>query len=305
MIVIMTYGGFCPRGAYVLPCHVTTRRPVQDHRQRTNSFTLALPELSLCPTAYPLRLIPGDNYLVMNSLPQEIIDEIIDDLPHSSLRSSSLVARRWRKRSQQRAFYMVSFVSESVVNKWHVDTQGDPGGISSYVQRARFYYIAEWKNPALFSRLLENFNSLTTLSIFGTQIPEEVPEHILHRGIGNRITALHLQESPQPSFVVPMILAFPNLKNLSVDYLMTVPSGPPLSHPVLPQRRTLDSLQVLGCTRSRVAETLANLHFVSRRLFLDVQTENIHGLLVLSSATIVELVLRGVSSLGVGHKRIT
>ena len=55
------------------------------------------------------------------------------------------------------------------------------------------------------------------------------------------------------------------------------------------------SLQVVDCT-SGVAEALANLHLTSRCLVLDVQTENIQKLPVLSPVVIVELVLVGMCS---------
>src|ERR1700753_1578199 len=226
MIVIMTYGGFCPRGAYFLPCHVTTRRPVQDHRQRTNSFTLALPELSLCPTAYPLRLIPGDNYLVMNSLPQEAIDEIIDILPHSSLRSSSLVARRWRQQSQQRLFATVWFHSECKVKRWYIGTKTDQGGISSYVRYADFHDIDSWNDPTLFVRLLEGFSSLRTLWVYKTEIPSELLGHILRGEVGKGITTLHLWSPRCPlSTTASIILSLPDLENLIAGFCNTYSGG--------------------------------------------------------------------------------
>ena len=109
----------------------------------------------------------------MDSLPQETIDEIIDNLPHSSLRSSSLVAKRWRKRSQQRALYKILFARESKVNYWHTDIRSSSSGNLSYVQFAEFNNIAEWNDPALFICVLENLTSLTTLCIFKTEIPED------------------------------------------------------------------------------------------------------------------------------------
>ena len=44
--------------------------------------------------------------------------EIIGNSPPSSLTSSSLVAKQWRKRSQQNAFNLIRFSFESKVNRW-------------------------------------------------------------------------------------------------------------------------------------------------------------------------------------------
>ena len=239
----------------------------------------------------------------MDSVPQEIIDEIIDNLPHSNLRSSSLVAKRWRKRSQQRALDKIWFCSESVVCRWHTDTQSDPGRIPSYVQSANFDGITEWEDPLLFSRVLENFNSLTTLSIAGdTEIPDEVLERISRGELCNRITAVSFR-SMRSSFVIPMIPAFHNLQTLFICDLAPTSRGLPLVHPAPPSRKPLDLLRVAECT-SMAVEALVNLHLASRRLIFDVQTENVQKLLVISSMTIVELVLLGVCLLCEGCKSI-
>ena len=229
----------------------------------------------------------------MDSVPQEIIDEIIDNLPHSNLRSSSLVAKRWRKRSQQRALDKIWIGSGSVVCRWHIDTRSDPGGIPSYVQSANFDGITEWEDPLLFSRVLENFNSLTTLSIAGdTEIPDEVLERISRGELCNRITVVSFR-SMRSSFVIPMIPAFHNLQTLFICDLAPTSRGLKLVHPAPPSRKPLDLLRVAECT-SVAVEALVNLHLASRRLIFDVQTENVQKLLVISSMTIVELVLLGV-----------
>ena len=176
----------------------------------------------------------------MDLFPQEIIDEIIDDLPLSSLRSSSLVSKRWRKRSQQRAFSSITFTSEYDVNGWHIciSTRGVLGGVLPYVQLARFRNITEWADPALLGRVLQNLNSLTTLWTYGTEIPDETLEYI-SRKHGENITELHLW-SPQCSLstMSSMIIAFPNLRNLVIDTIMST-DEPPI-HSVLPHRKRLD-----------------------------------------------------------------
>ena len=240
----------------------------------------------------------------MESLPQEIIDEIIDNLPRSGLRSSSLVAKRWKKRSQQRAFSSILFYSEYTVNSWHIHTQSDPGGVPSYAQCARFSEITDWRDPELLGRVLRNFNSLTTLRVSDTLLPDGMLEQISREQFSKKITTLHLG-SPwcSPSTLMSMTIVFPNLQNLLIRK-HRIRTGRLLSdYPVLPQSRPLDSLEVVRCVPG-VAETLANLRLTSRRLTLDVKIENIQNLLSVSSETVEELELIGVCSLCVNCKYI-
>ena len=238
----------------------------------------------------------------MDSLPQEIVDEIIDNLPISSLHYSSLVERRWRERSQRRAFHNIDFHSEPMVNRWYRKAQRDPGGISTRVQSASFFQITRWRDPALFGRLLENFTSLTTLWTLETEIPEEILERILHGELGKRITALYLR-SPLCSLstVVYMSLSLPNLQRLCVDDYRPTPRDPPSSYPVLPRRGPLNSLYLSGYV-DKVAEALANSRFTSRRLFIDFRVLNVQKLLTLSSTIIWDLMLIGMHSLCVSYR---
>ena len=235
--------------------------------------------------------------LVMNSLPQEIIDEIINNLPDRSLRFTSLVAKRWRERSQRRALRGIWFHSESKVNRWHTGIQSNPGGVSSYIQFAGFRSITEWKDPAHFGRVLGNPNSLTTLAISDTVISGEMLGHISHGELGG-ITALYLcGPRYSPLTVIAVILAFPDLQDLTViDLAIRVGPEEPSTHSAPPQRIPLDSLLVRQYGNVPIAEALAYHRFASRRLTLDAQPQNIQKLLALSSVTVVELVIIGMCS---------
>jgi len=118
----------------------------------------------------------------MNSLPQELIDTVIDNLPLPSLFSSSLVAQQWRRRSQQRALERIKFLSEAQVGRWCTDFPQDPEGIVSYVHVAGFAGIYSWYDPTIFGRALKNLGSLTELWLSQTKIPDELPGQIEARG---------------------------------------------------------------------------------------------------------------------------
>ena len=110
------------------------------------------------------------------------------------------------------------FSPEHEVNSWHAHTRNNLSGVSSYVKFARFNSIVEWEEPALFTCVLENFNSLTTLRISETEISDELPDHISCGEFGKRITALFLY-SPRCtiSTVISASLSFPNLNSLTIE----------------------------------------------------------------------------------------
>jgi hypothetical protein len=229
----------------------------------------------------------------MDSIPQELIDAIIDNVPESSLPSCSLVAKRWRRKSQRRVLSAITFSSEDEVNRWCTDIPRDSDGISSYVRRVEIRDIDCWTEPALFDRMLGTLSSLTTLSIYAAEIPDELPGHISCGEFGKGIAVLYLcYPYCTLATMVSMILSLPNLKELSVQ-CGVMPEEPPLTYSVTPQRGPLDSLELHGYVGG-IGEALAKSRFISSRLTLEVDITEVEQLLMLSSETVVELKLRGV-----------
>ena len=229
----------------------------------------------------------------MDSIPQELVDAIIDNVPESSLLSCSLVAKRWRRKSQQRALDNISFLSEGEVNRWCTYIPQDSDGISSYVCHVRIEAISSWAEPALLSRMLGSLSSLTTLSLYATEIPDELPGRISRGEFGNGITVLCLRFSHYTfATMTSMILSLPNLKELCVEYCEVTPEGPFPTHSVTPQREPLNSLELHGCWGG-IGEALAKSRLTSSRLSLGVGITGITQLLLVSSETVVELELRG------------
>jgi len=229
----------------------------------------------------------------MDLIPQELIDTIIDNVPESSLLSCSLVAKRWRRKSQQRAFDTISFSSEDEVNRWCTDIPHSSDGISSYVRHVKIEEISSWAEPALLSRMLESLSSLTTLSMDTTEIPDELPGRISCGEFGNGITALYLDiPSCTPATMTSMILSLPNLKELYIGDWEIMPGGPLPTHPVTPQRPPLDSLELRGWWGG-VGKALAKSRLTFSRISSDIGITDIAELLLVSSETLVELKLCG------------
>jgi hypothetical protein len=230
----------------------------------------------------------------MDSVPQELIDAIIDNVPRSSLRSCSLVAKRWRRKSQRRVLSVISFKHEVGVNRWCTDIPQYSDGISSYVRCVKVKFIRRWAEPARLNRMLGTLSSLTTLSMYATVIPHGLPGYISRGEFGKRITVLYLR-SPHCTLttITSMILSLPNLKELSIEECRFLSEELLPIHSVTPQRQPLDSLELQGYVGG-IGEALAKFRFISTHLSLGVDIRGVEQLLMLSSGAVVELILRGV-----------
>ena len=232
----------------------------------------------------------------MDSLPQELINAIIDNIPGSGLRSSSLVARRWRHRSQQRAFKCIVIESEHEAHLWckNISQESDDISISSFVHFAHFIGIPWWNEPALFGRVLKGLASLTALWVFDTGIPDELQDRISRGELGKEITTLgFLFPLCTHATMMSLVLSLPSLKRLVVQGNgLTSGESPPV-HLVTSCGGPLDRLLLRGDVNG-VGETLVKSRFMSRRLILDLSIPRAEQLIALSAETVVELQLYGV-----------
>jgi len=242
----------------------------------------------------PPTILNRYDQLAMDSLPQELIDKIIDDLPRSSLLSCSLVAKRWRRRSQQRAFEKFVFSFKDDMDRWCTNISQGPGGLSSYVRHIAFAEIDPWNDPAAPGRVLKNLGSLKTLWICGSAIPDELPAQISRGEFGKEITTLYIDPLPCAlAPIVSMILSLPNLKRLHVGAYGTKPGEPLSTQPISLQKGPLDFLEIDRDTCG-LGEALAKSRLTSRHLSLGVNAPGVKQLIMRSSETVVGLNLYGV-----------
>ena len=233
----------------------------------------------------------------MDSIPQELVNAIIDNVPQSSLPSCSLVVKRWQQKSQRRLLGTIAFLSEGEVKRWCTDNPQDSDGISSYVRHVKIEDIYSWAEPALLGRMLGSLGSLTALSMYEVDIPDELPGHISRGEFGKGIITLDLH-IPYCEFatLTSIILSLPNLKELHVKHCVATPGGLLPAYSVAPQRGPLDTLELLGHVEE-IIEALAKSRLTSRHLSLDVGIANMEQLLLLSLEIVVELTLCGAWSL--------
>ena len=233
----------------------------------------------------------------MDSVPQELIDAIIDNLSRDSLCSSSLIAKRWRTRSQRRIFNSIRLSTEDKVNRWHPDIQRGRHRIVSYVHSVEFHGISSWSEPTLPGRVLKGFLSLKTLVVYKSKIPDELPAQISRGEFGRGITALHV-EFPlcELSTIISMIFSLPDLKEVTVSLNQTAPGRLPSTPPVAPKRGPLDRLELhhYGYHKSGITETLIQSRLTFRCLSSTCHDRNILRLLTISLETLVRLEVSGV-----------
>ena len=185
------------------------------------------------------------------------------------------------------------FSSEDEINRLCTEIPRDSDGISSYIRHVTIEDISPWDEPASFSRMLDTFSSLTTLLVYETEVPDELPGHISRGEFGKAITTLYLCFSQcTVATLISMIFSLPNLKELCVDYCEVTLEVPLLAHSVTPQRGPLNSLELHGYMEG-VGEALARFRLISSRLSLHLYIPDIEQLLMISSETAVELKLHG------------
>ena len=105
----------------------------------------------------------------MYSVPQELLNEVINNVPRQDMPASSLVARRWRRPSQQRNFEFVLFLSDDVIF-WEANIPQNPNGIPSYVRHVRFKHFPPRLEPGILSLVLKTFTLMASLDIDNTHL---------------------------------------------------------------------------------------------------------------------------------------
>ena len=231
----------------------------------------------------------------MESLAQELLEAIIDYVPPPHADSCSLVARRWRRRSQQRHFSHLRFFREEEVVRWCENIPQDPNGIPSYADDVEFQTIDRWCDPTLLTRALKCFSRVKTLRICGTVVPSgEVHDIVSSGAFGGELTSLALLNvvSPPPP-LLPLILLFLSLRELRIGPMPTPPAF------MLPEKTWRgEPLRTLRLSRLSPMEFefIVLCGITSRRISLDVGDVMIEKIIACSSELVSELVLNGTRS---------
>ncbi|KAF9648587.1 hypothetical protein BDM02DRAFT_3115208 [Thelephora ganbajun] len=231
--------------------------------------------------------------LSMESLAQELLEAIIDHVPPHHVRPCSLVARRWRKRSQQRYFGSVILSREHEAIRWYTNIPQDPDGIPSYARDVEIQSIRCWRDPTVLGRVLKCFSRVKTLVICETHLPSsEVQKIVASSEFGREVTSL-IFISPRSTMpeLMQLILSFPNLRELMINSISQ--TEPPASIPPDKtwQKEPLQSLE-LSSLHSKEMEFIALCGITSRRIDLSLGDAMIEKIIACSSETVSELLLQ-------------
>jgi hypothetical protein len=174
----------------------------------------------------------------MDYLAQELIDGIIDRAPLDRMRSCSLVARDWRRRSQQRLFESIWFRNEYLVGRWYTRILQDPEGIPSHVRVAQFSGLNHCREPGMLNRVLRCFVNLRSLRLIQMELSllSERRNPVLFENFGWGVTELLINNSACTyGTFVSLVLSLPSLETLTIISL--IPKGtPPSTLPSAPKR---------------------------------------------------------------------
>ena len=231
----------------------------------------------------------------MDSLAQELLDAIIDHVPSPHAHSCSLVARRWRKRGQQRVFsdLKLVFSCEDDLIRWCRDIPQGPHGIPSYIRDVQFRGIVPWSDPTILGRVLERLSWMKILKFSGTMVPRDEVQRIASSGtFGRELTSLVFTSpfSAVPT-LMPLISSSPNLRELTIEYRPSWRTMPlATKHPW--KRGPLQSLRLFGLL-SEEMEYIARCGITFHKLDLDVGDRMIEKIVACSSETVEKLVLSG------------
>ena len=160
-------------------------------------------------------------------LPQEIIDEVIDNLPldFATLKSTSLVRKSWTHRSRQRLFHFVQINSLSQLEQWSLSTSSDPNGLASY---PRVIFLSHepprsWVEPAGLEKFYDHFRSFSgveRLMISGLETARFAATST-SRYFGNfaaTVRSLELRTAiGAPASLLSFICAFPLVDDLAIE----------------------------------------------------------------------------------------
>jgi hypothetical protein len=235
----------------------------------------------------------------MEYFAQELIDGIIDRAPLDRMRSCSLVARDWRRRSQQRLFKSIWFRNEDLIGRWYTRIPQDPGGIPSHVRAAQFSDLNHCRESGMFNRILRCFVNLRSLRLIQTDLSllSERRAPVLFGNFGRGVTELLINNSAcSYGTFVSLILSLPSLETLTIIGL--IPKGtPPSTFPNVPKRVLKELRMYRGGLELAITLSRCPLGFraitIMRQPLGELPYVGLRALLATSPGTVEKLTLNG------------
>lgn len=161
-------------------------------------------------------------------LPQEIVDEVIDNLAFDfkTLRSTSLVRKSWTHRSRLRLFHFIPFNSLDQLERWSLSISSDPNGIASYPRVILLSLDGpkSWVEPVYLDEFCDHFRSFSAverLAISGLETTKfdaiSTPRYFGNFAATVRSLELRIAIGP-PAALLSFICAFPLVDDLALEF---------------------------------------------------------------------------------------
>lgn len=231
------------------------------------------------------------------TLPQEVTDDLIDWVgvgsvgqrdPH--LRSCSLVARRWVKRSRQHLFHSIELASISEINNWIKNISPGVGGVSGYVRK--LWMGCNWEQLSQRFPSVEHLRSFThveelrlTYWCGGLATKEEVEEAFWGFGLSVRTLSVSLPRGDAGSFL-HLLSLFPHLDDLLIWTSYLHEGLDPLPRNVVTVRRRL----VLDAVPEHFADALTGSGLKPKALKISISHLASYDGLLAACAPSVEVI---------------
>jgi hypothetical protein len=229
--------------------------------------------------------------------PQEVIDDLIDWVSVSSvgqrdphLRSCSLVARSWVRRSRQHLFHSIELASTADIGNWIGSIRPGVGGVSGYVRKLWLNVNwDQWSQRFPSAEHLRSFTHVEDLRLTywcgGRATKEEVEEAFGRFGPSVRSLSVSLPRGDVGSFLHFLSL-FPQLDNLSIWTSCLDESLDPLPGNAVAVRRSL----VLDCAQEHFADALIGSGLKPKTLKISIPRSFSYDGLLTACAPSVEFI---------------
>ena len=185
-------------------------------------------------------------YATLNDLPKELLDDVIDSIPHANLKQCSLVGKRWVHRCQERLFERFT-LSAQMTERWTKPVGENQPLLFSYVKRLTLVgvYPPDWMDVN-FARHMSCFGGgdssgldeekpcrVQTLQLVSSSV--DVDGEVISRVLGAlrfsvRTVIMSSVSIPPVKDVRPFFCTFSDLKNVHIpgpQFSSVVPNGEP------------------------------------------------------------------------------
>lgn len=159
----------------------------------------------------------------MQGFPQELVDEIIDQLLSLCLGSTdpiaaySLVSRAWVTRTQKHAFESIHLIDTNGLEKWCRNIDPDPAGISRHTRFLVFYDISTLDGAEMHIRAFTRVQRMK-IGRCSFLLSPSVAE--CFAPTGSNLVDLSIYESPTTPHIISSVLAaLPQLEDVVIEDL--------------------------------------------------------------------------------------